>query len=1357
MSEQGRSLCGQFQYPSPFFRRWPRVVSVLICGLCTLGSFSAVAPFLSSSLLHAQNTDRLTQLTQLWKTADSTGNVASFQVGHLLSTNDRPPDTKSPKLLTLRLRITWGGVSPTQWAGNLQVDQGRFHDLQPLGLEGDVPGSFYTEGNKVVLDQRSPKTYDGFDVTITSFGDRQLSLQLMPTAGQGGPVSFKVPLRELLEGEYRSPLDEENNQLVIRRAPGDRLRVRLHRDHLIFAPQEKLSLDLLPYECGLQENSSIRCELQIYRAGTDELLNSVTRQMILPADTLLFKDLLDWQLSVPDQEGVYDLRISIYEKSFISKIVGQTPPITSRKIQFVVLAKPSIRSSQGLDWQTVYEIEPSQSKKNWGWSFSRLSTITDNSTPPFSHGDPKTQERPNGTFMTLSPGSWQVLPLKIHRLGQPHYVEIEYPSDQAQTLSISLLETNTAGQLLPIQLDSSIIVEPSSQTSSKRHVHRILFWPKTQEPWLRLLNTQTEKPATYGTVRVLAGPTTLPKKATSNFPVLEERLIAAFFEKPLFAENFSAKQGLDPTTFRSLDDWTTFYQGATRLAEYLNATGFNGAIIPVYCEGSTLYPSQIIESVPKYDTGTFFSTGQDPIQKDVLELLFRIFDREGLTLVPALHFATPLPALEEQILGQKRLGQNPKESGILLLSDRGLTWEETFSKNQGLAASYNPLNHQVQSAVEQVCDELISRYQNHRSFGGLTLLMTPECYTHLPDENWALDPTTLFHFFQENSLSLKSNLRLPLSEEAKQLVLQENKEAWLAWRSKKLNDLYSRISQRLQRGGGFPGTIDRRLYLSGVGLSRTLPLQRQLQPTLPDQRPPLHGAFLDLGLDFSFLQNDPSICFLLPYHVALNRPVSQQAVEYQLQKHLADSPDLQKAQTRGGILYYEPEFRPLATFDEKSPLDDGKTVSYLATQHNQTEEKSREYLAKMVAQQDLQVMAVGGWMLPLGQEEAISPFYEVFRTLPKTADQTVQRATFQKPITIRIAEGTSHSTLYLVNPMPWPVSLQIQFKDRLATQIRSQSGRNLPPLIQHGTGTSWHLQLEPYELVSAQLGVPRFEIAKIETTLPPQLSNELHQELTFISGKLNHLLHPTPLPLLTNPDFELPPETAKVGTEADILGWTHALGNDHVFGLDQGSAQQGESALKIHSKKGGAWIRSQTIPVPASGRLAMWAWVKNDLANGRPPQLRLSLEGNHRGTTYYRFATVRQPENQSPQEWIPYLFQIDEIPQDLTDLKVGFDLMDEGTVWIDNVQLFDTWLQNHERAAFSKMVGLAHFQLNQGDLANCLETLDSYWPRYIRDSQTESGSLYSKETTKVTERDSPQSSAHIAILQKMTGYIFPFH
>ena len=150
----------------------------------------------------------------------------------------------------------------------------------------------------------------------------------------------------------------------------------------------------------------------------------------------------------------------------------------------------------------------------------------------------------------------------------------------------------------------------------------------------------------FGRIRVYAGPEALPATADCSNLDQPTRLLAAYFDRPLFPENFSASESADEWTGRSLKDWVTFYEGGKRLVEYLKYVGYNGAIVSVARQGATIYPSKLLTPNPKYDNGTFFSSGQDPVRKDVLEMLFRLFDREGLTLVPAVQFSSTLEELE---------------------------------------------------------------------------------------------------------------------------------------------------------------------------------------------------------------------------------------------------------------------------------------------------------------------------------------------------------------------------------------------------------------------------------------------------------------------------------------------------------------------------------------------------------------------------------------------------------------------------------------------------------------------------------------------------------------------------------------
>src|SRR6185369_8411258 len=107
--------------------------------------------------------------------------------------------------------------------------------------------------------------------------------------------------------------------------------------------------------------------------------------------------------------------------------------------------------------------------------------------------------------------------------------------------------------------------------------------------------------------------------------------------------------------------------------------GHNGLLLSVLADGSTIYPSQRLEPTPRYDTGTFFDQGFDPVRKDVAELLFRLFDREDLRLIPTVQFAAPLPELEAL------LRQGGRDSiGVEWVGADGATWLQRNEPARGL-------------------------------------------------------------------------------------------------------------------------------------------------------------------------------------------------------------------------------------------------------------------------------------------------------------------------------------------------------------------------------------------------------------------------------------------------------------------------------------------------------------------------------------------------------------------------------------------------------------------------------------------------------------------------------------------------
>jgi len=65
-------------------------------------------------------------------------------------------------------------------------------------------------------------------------------------------------------------------------------------------------------------------------------------------------------------------------------------------------------------------------------------------------------------------------------------------------------------------------------------------------------------------------------------------------------------------------------------------------------------------------------------------------------------------------------------------------------------------------------------------------------------------------------------------------------------------------------------------------------------------------------------------------------------------------------------------------------------------------------------------------------------------------------------------------------------------------------------------------------------------------------------------------------------------------------------------------------------------------------------------------------------------------------------------------LRIGFDLMGQGTVWIDNVAVHDRWFDGNDARAITQLLaGAAPLIENPNSFENCRRILESYWPRFL--------------------------------------------
>jgi hypothetical protein len=1202
---------------------------------------------------------------------------------------------------TMRLRIAWDNQQPRQWQARVSLSEGTLSKPVTLGLGADVPGSSKLTGDSLEILQRSPRRYDGVDVDVSAPLDATLHLELTPLDAQSAAKTSQVKLQQLVSDHHKMPLDEEPDSLVVNRAPGDRLRILFDKSHLVFSPGDEFQFDLAPQLLGFSGGTSVELHVELVNSLTGDSLWSHGEKMKVGDDGTLGR-MSAVKVPLPEQEGVYHLVATATRWRLRAPFVPAKPSF-QRKLQLVVIdGQPRPTTLPALTATTLQvDIDPTSSK--WWERFTRrpqLAVIPGWGRGPLGNVKASKIEHNDLPWIQVEAGGWQAYPLPVTHPGQPHLLEIEYPNDIRQTLGISIVEPDVTGRVAPLGLDSGIDVTPlPTEVESGTSLHRLPFWPRTKTPLVLLTNYRGDGPAVYGRIRVYEGlGHNVPPAERGKLP---RRLAAAFFEKPFFTKNFSATQARDPSTGWALDDWATFYQGGRRLVKYLHYSGQNAAVISAACDGSGLYPSKLLQPTPKYDSGTFFSEGRDPIRKDVLEMLLQMFDRAQLTLIPGVEFATPLPELEKQLHDEEQA------HGIEWVGDDGKTWGEAFGSRGGLAPYYNPLDDRVQQAMVRVIRELADRYGHHPSFGGVALSLHPQGYAHLPGSAWGFDDRTIAKF-SEDTKTVVPGMGDDRFATRQDHLSGEGKKEWLQWRAERLAALYGKMAMELTQTND-----DARLFLVASGLLEGQTVQMAMRPALP-RRYKLAQALYELGIDPDHYRQDRNVMLLRPQRFAPVMSLVEQAVSQEIETTPAVD-RLFEAESTGSVFYHDRLEKRLPSFDEVSPFGKENTRTHLYSHVVPAGPERRKRLVHSLASLDAQVAFEGGWLLPLGQEDAIRDVLDTFCRLPAAGFQTYQpkappEGHDTQPVTVRTLASGAGTYIYLVNDSPWPATVDVEFDASETCTAKPLSPlRPVPPLTSQPGGATWTVELRPYDLVGAVLTNRKVEVRDVHVRVSDEVIAQLKRSIRDIGDRVDSLRIPKPMPVLENAGFEKPLQ------DENIPGWRTAPAPETSVSLAHGQGQGGAGqALKLTSDGPVVWVRSQPITVPQTGRLHVAVWLRAPQPIEQP-LFRLAVDGQHRGRPYYRYAEVGGESAPLTDNWSPYVFQVNDLPVNGWDkLEIGFDLMGKGEVLVDEVRVYDKRFNpNEQRELSGAWVALADVHLRQGKLGDCQRVLESYWPRFM--------------------------------------------
>lgn len=1204
----------------------------------------------------------------------------------------------------VRLRLAWGGGTPRRWEGAIAVVGGAVRELTPLGVEADSPGAIWIEdGQRIRIAEPSPRTYDGCDITVTAPLSSELTILLTPIEPAGERQRIVLPLADVLAEQRFEPLDDQGNRLAVARAPGDALRVTFPRDALVYSPGETLEFEVTPALPRVERGGTWTLRAQLNRARGGARVWS--REDDLPEPTQGAPAAVKLDLAAPAEEGAYDLTLVLVERR---RRLAPGRTLAERSVQFAVVSEAAPTEAQAVPPdEVVVEIDPAAPR--WWDRMTGFGKGTLRRGPLGSGQLTVTTHASLGALAQLGPSpraddaSWEAYPLPGLAPGQPYVLEIEYPDDQPQELGLSVLEAGPHGGPGGAGVDAGVYLTAPHEGEPQRAVHRVPFWPRSSQPVLLVTNRSTTQAASFGKIRVLGGkqrsalargfgarpPVRLPPLVEQ--PSVSSRWWGGYLSRPLLAENYLVEEGVDPATGRNLDDWPAFLEASNRLIESLRYSGQNALALAVLADGSTLYPSPLVQPTPRHDSGIYYSNGQDPLRKDVLELLLRKFDREGLVLVPTLDFSSPLPELEELARAQGR-------ASVANVGPDGRTWLESHPPERGLAPSYNPLLPAVQAAMLGVVRELVERYGNHPSFGGLALHLPSSSFARAPGMAWGLDDQTLARFAADSGLTMPSAATRAANWRGE--FVASHRQAWLAWRARQMSAFYAELRLALAAAGP-----ERRLYLAPIG-SAADQLGMSARAVLLRQERTDELA-LDAGLDLAALEAVPGLNVL---HMRVS-PTPEDDVGRWADNELGQAFFGRPGQAaESALLWHSPQRMRLASFAARLPTHGERPFFWQASPGG---DEHRRCLAQSLAAADTAAFFEGGWMLTAGQDAGLRGFITAFRALPAGAFETVADA--GQPVVVRLRSEEDATYAYFVNDSPWTATASVRVTAAPNCEVvRLGVGPAVDALPANLTVGRWAVSLGPYELLAVRFSQAGVRLSEPRVQVDPRAPNQLEQRVLDLAARAAALESPRVLPGPANGDFE-----SLMKSETPIPGWRLIDEGRNPLrseGVDAAATLVDDEAAGQVARltSGGlpATLMSEPFAAPASGRM----FLRLLLRSPRPlehPQTRLIVEQSSGGQLSWS-AVAGGAAAPISDRWRPYILRVDDLPaQNATPLQVRIELQGAGEVWIDDVQILDPPFSPGEHTALRKLIKLAEYQLEQRQYADCARFVDGFWGRYL--------------------------------------------
>jgi hypothetical protein len=371
---------------------------------------------------------------------------------------------------------------------------------------------------------------------------------------------------------------------------------------------------------------------------------------------------------------------------------------------------------------------------------------------------------------TTAPPSWFAYRLEGLAADRPYFLEVEYPDDAKRTFTVSVRERGQMSYPVSMGVETGLEWPVSNRLVSSS----ILFWGRTPDPRVAIVNVHDGVDAAISRIRVYEAVRT-ERPALATPPGADQRQFAIWNEE---GDNL-----LDSVGMR--ERMEEMFEGVDRWMSSARDVGATVVIPTVVIYDSAFYPTR------------FHQTFADP-ERDFLKGLLLGAERYGIDLVAELN-----PRADELgwVADTAALGRR------LALSRAGET--NLFEKDgqRRHPPTYNPLDPSVQDWYLGAIGELVERYKDSPRFKGLSLRLSSwsnPSLNNLGSLDWGYDAASVGAFFAESGVAPPAEFARwsgddPAAARPRyEYLTRHHREAWIAWRCRRITDLYGRIRDRVR-------------------------------------------------------------------------------------------------------------------------------------------------------------------------------------------------------------------------------------------------------------------------------------------------------------------------------------------------------------------------------------------------------------------------------------------------------------------------------------------------------------------------------------------------------------------------------